>query len=108
VLEQAGFDVCAEAASARAAIEAALLELPDVCLIDVHMPGSGITAAAEISSRLDSTAVVMLTVSHDRADASDSFDAGATGYLLKDMDPADIPAALCAAIRGEQPTPEFP
>jgi DNA-binding NarL/FixJ family response regulator len=108
VLEQAGFDVCAEAASAERAVEAALLELPDICLIDVHMPGSGIAAAAEISQRLEGTAVVMLSVSHDSADASQSFGAGARGYLLKDMNPARIPAALRAAMRGELPAPDLP
>jgi DNA-binding NarL/FixJ family response regulator len=107
ILEQAGFQVCAEAANAQAAIDAAMLELPDVCLLDVHMPGSGITAAAEITSRLEETSVVMLTVSHDPEDACDSIGAGAAGYLLKDMDPADIPAALSAAMRGDLPTPDF-
>jgi DNA-binding NarL/FixJ family response regulator len=106
VLEEAGFSVCAEAASSGAAIEAALRELPDICLIDVHMPGSGIAAAAEITSRLEGTAVVMLSVSHDRADARDSFGAGATGYLPKDMDPARLPGALVAAMRGELPAPD--
>jgi DNA-binding NarL/FixJ family response regulator len=107
VLEEAGFMVCAEVASSPAAVEAALRELPDICLIDVHMPGSGIAAAAAICSRLEDTAVVMLTVSHDEEDARESFDAGATGYLLKDMDPARLPAALCAAMRGELPMPDL-
>jgi DNA-binding NarL/FixJ family response regulator len=107
VLERAGFRVCAEAASCRAAVEAAVRELPDICLIDVHMPGSGIAAAAEISSRVESTAIVMLSVSPDSADARDSFGAGAAGYLLKDMDPAGLPGALRAAVRGDLPIPDL-
>jgi DNA-binding NarL/FixJ family response regulator len=104
VLEQAGFEVCAEAGNARAAVKAAVRERPDICLLDINMPGGGITAAAEIRARLPETLVVMLTVSSDEKDISESLRAGATGYLLKDMDFAQIPATLRAALAGE-PTP---
>jgi DNA-binding NarL/FixJ family response regulator len=105
ILERAGFLVCAEAASTQAAVEAALRERPDICLLDIHMPGNGITAAEEIGTRLAETVVVMLTVSHEQQDASDSLRAGASGYLLKDMDPALMPDALHAAMRGERAIP---
>src|SRR5918999_5876380 len=104
ILEQSGFEVCAEAGNARAAVEAAVRERPDICLLDVNMPGGGIAAAAEIRARLPETLVVMLTVSSDEKDISESLRAGATGYLLKDMDFAQIPATLRAALAGE-PTP---
>lgn len=94
VLEADGFDVCAEAGAAQTAIDAAGREHPDVCLLDVHMPGSGITAAAAITARWPATAVVMLTVSHDERDVSDSMAAGARGYLLKGMDPTRLGQAL--------------
>jgi DNA-binding NarL/FixJ family response regulator len=100
-LETLDIVVCAEAASAGAAVDAALRERPDVCLLDIHMPGSGIKAAAEISSKLPETTVVMLTVSSDQEDLFDSLRAGAKGYLLKDMDPARLPAALRAVLKGE-------
>ena len=58
-------EVCGEVADAVAAVEAAVRERPDLCLLDVRMPGSGITAAWEISARLPATRVVMLTVSRD-------------------------------------------
>src|SRR5215210_1197029 len=43
-----GFTVCAEAGDASEAVQAALREQPDICLLDVCMPGSGVGAAWEI------------------------------------------------------------
>jgi DNA-binding NarL/FixJ family response regulator len=105
VLEDRGFEVCAEAATAQAAIKAALRERPDVCLIDVHMPGSGIRAAAEISTRLPETSVIMVSVSYDEQDAADSLRAGAKAYLLKDMDLVRIPLALQDVLKGKPEPP---
>jgi DNA-binding NarL/FixJ family response regulator len=105
VLEQDGFRVCAEVASGPAAVEAALAEEPDVCLLDIRMPGGGIAAASEIASALPEAAIVMLTVSRDDADLFDALRAGACGYLLKDVDRAELPAALRGALAGEAPLP---
>ena len=104
-LEEGGFEVCAEAATATAAVEAARRERPDVALLDVHMPGSGISAAREISSSLPDTAVVMLTVSRDDTDLFDALRAGAAGYLLKDTDPERLPLALKGVLEGEAALP---
>jgi CheY-like chemotaxis protein len=101
VLEREGFLVCGEAPTAEAAVEAALRERPDICLVDVHMPGSGIEAAAQIITRLSETAVVMLTVSTQEVDLVESLRAGARGYLLKDMDPAQLSQALRRVLAGE-------
>jgi DNA-binding NarL/FixJ family response regulator len=108
VLQRGGFEICAEAGNAQAAIDFALRERPDICLLDVHMPGSGITAAERIHAELAETVVVMLTVSHEASDVSDSRRAGATGYLLKDMDPALMPEALRSALRGDAVFPDPP
>jgi DNA-binding NarL/FixJ family response regulator len=104
-LERQGFLVCAEVASAQSAVEAALRERPDVCLLDVRMPGDGIRAAGEITARLPETAVVMLTVSESDEDLFDALRAGARGYLLKDMDAGQLPLALRAMLRGEAAIP---
>src|SRR5437016_6176431 len=93
-LERGGFEVCAEVADGPSAIEAARREAPDVCLLDIHMPGDGIHAAETISRELPETAVVMLTVSRLDSDLFDALRAGASGYLLKDIDPARLPLAL--------------
>ena len=104
-LERDGFRVVAEVADARAAIEAAAEHKPDVCLLDIHMPGNGINAAAEISERVPATVVVMLTVSRNDADLFESLRAGAAGYLLKDTDPERLPLALRGVIDGEAAVP---
>ena len=105
VLEADGFDVCAEVASGPAAVEAALAQRPDVCLLDIRMPGSGIAAAEAISSKLAETAVVMLTVSRDDADLFDALRAGASGYLLKDMERSQLPDAVRSVLAGEAQLP---
>ncbi len=81
-------------ADAAAAIDAALRERPDVCLLDIRMPGDGIHAAEAIARELPETAVVMLTVSRTDSDLFRALRAGASGYLLKDVDPARLPLAL--------------
>jgi DNA-binding NarL/FixJ family response regulator len=104
-LEAGGFEVVAEAADAATAVELAQLERPDVCVLDVHMPGGGIGAAAEIGRLLPGTAVVMLTVSRNDGDLFDALRAGAAGYLLKDTDPARLPHALRGVMAGEAAVP---
>jgi DNA-binding NarL/FixJ family response regulator len=105
-LEGRGFEVCAEAEDGPGAVAAALREHPDLCLLDVSMPGgSGIEAAAEIALRLPGTAIVMLTVSADERDLFASITAGAAGYLLKDTDPERLPAALRGVLAGEAAIP---
>jgi DNA-binding NarL/FixJ family response regulator len=105
-LERAGFEVCAEVPDGRAAVAAALRERPDLCLLDVQMPGGdGIAAAAEIVARLPGTAIVMLTVSADEDDLFAAIRAGAAGYLLKDVSPERLPFALEGVLSGEAAIP---
>jgi len=100
VLTEAGLDVCAEASDGSGALEAALRERPDVCLLDVHMPGGGIRAAAEIASVLPDTPIVMLTVSAEDEDLLAALRAGASGYVLKNGDPQSIADAVRSASAG--------
>jgi DNA-binding NarL/FixJ family response regulator len=100
-LERDGIEVCAEVTNASEAVEAAMRERPDLCLLDVHMPGGGPSAASKITSNLPGTMVVMLTVSRENADVLESLRRGAVGYLLKDMNPASLPVAVRAALGGE-------
>jgi DNA-binding NarL/FixJ family response regulator len=104
-LERESFVVCAEVADAKAAIDAACRERPDVCLLDIHMPGSGIRAAERIAQLVPESVVVMLTVSRSDADLFDALRAGASGYLLKDIDPKRLPFALRGVLQGEAALP---
>jgi DNA-binding NarL/FixJ family response regulator len=103
--EDPRFVVVAEAPDAFGAIEAAVREQPELCLLDVHMPGGGAKATWEISARLPTTKIVMLTVSRDDTDLFAALQAGAAGYLLKDMDPARLPHALADVLEGRAALP---
>jgi DNA-binding NarL/FixJ family response regulator len=99
--EDSRFEIVGEASDASGAIDAAIRERPDVCLLDINMPGGGIAAAWEITARLPQVKVVMLTVSTDDRDLFAALKAGAAGYLLKGMDPRELPRALAGVVRGE-------
>lgn len=100
-LEAGGCVVVGEGASAEEAVALAMTHRPDVALLDIHMPGNGITAAREITRSLPGTAVVMLTASAEDADLFDALRAGASGYLLKDTDPTLLVEELRGALAGE-------
>ena len=105
LLEANDFEVVAEASDAEGGIEAALREAPDLCLVEVEIPGGGITVTRQITRRLRETTVVMLTASSDRDDLIDSIRAGAAGYLLKGMDPERLQIALRGVLAGEAAIP---
>ncbi len=84
---------------------AAVREQPDVCLVDIRMPGGGLAAVWEIGARLPDTRIVMLTVSESDGDLLAALRAGASGYLLKTMSFERLPHALHGAVVGEAPIP---
>ena len=104
-LEGEGFLICAEAPDGATAVTESLRHRPDVCLLDIHMPGNGVEAAAEITSQLPETSVIMLTVSRNDDDLFDALRAGASGYLLKDMNPERLPDAIRGVLSGEAAMP---
>jgi DNA-binding NarL/FixJ family response regulator len=104
-LMRGGFEVLAEAADADGAVEATLRERPDVCLLDINMPGGGVEATARLAEAAPTTAVVMLTVSNHPEDLLAALRAGAKGYLLKDTRPDRLAAALCGVLKGEAALP---
>ena len=94
-------DVCASAADAAGAVQAAVRERPDICLLDIRMPGSGLAAAWEIKARLPRAKIVMLTVSDQDDDLFAALRAGADGYLLKTMNLRRLADALAGVCSGE-------
>ena len=104
-LEAGGCEVCGEGATAQEAVLLALEYQPDVALLDIHMPGNGIAAARDITRQLPDTAVVMLTSSREDEDLFEALRAGASGYLLKDTDPRELPETLRGVLRGEAAMP---
>jgi len=104
-LTTGGMVVCAEAADAARAVQQALETRPDICLLDVRMPGSGVAAAWEIAARLPTTKIVMLTVSDQDGDLFRALRAGAVSYLTKDIDFETLPQALLDVVDGKAAIP---
>lgn len=79
---------------------------PDVLLLDLWMPElSGIEVCAEVRARLPQIQVLILTVSEQEPDLLAALRVGAAGYLLKDMPPAELVAAVLGAGAGEPRIP---
>ena len=105
-LEADGFQVVAEASNGPKAVELAIQLGPDVCLIDVSMPGGdGPEAVEAITVRVPEATCVMLTASRDDTDLFAALRAGAVGYLVKDIEPDRLGDALRGALRGETAMP---
>jgi two-component system nitrate/nitrite response regulator NarL len=100
-VEAGSFVVVGEAADADGAIRLAQRLEPEICLLDVSMPGDGVVAAAAIHRTVPSTRVVMVTASEDDADLFGALLAGAVGFVNKSIDPDHLPRALRAVMDGE-------
>jgi DNA-binding NarL/FixJ family response regulator len=99
-----GIEVAAEAADGAQAVELAVRERPDVVLMDVRMPRlDGLQATARITAdpRLAETRVVVLTTFELDEYVFGALRAGASGFLLKDVEPADLVTAVRVVAAGE-------
>lgn len=96
------FEVVAEAASAKEAIENTSRYHPDIVLMDIRLPGvSGIEACEEIIRDHPDTRVVMLTSYAEDEMLFSAIRAGASGYVLKQIGGGDLIRALESVARGE-------
>ncbi|MEJ7628973.1 MAG: response regulator transcription factor [Nocardioidaceae bacterium] len=94
--------VVAEAGSGAEAVVQARTHLPDVVLMDLRMPGGdGVRATSEIARTQPGTRVLVLTTYDTDSDILRAVEAGATGYLLKDVTAERLVDAVRAAARGE-------
>jgi DNA-binding NarL/FixJ family response regulator len=100
---QPDFDVIGEAATGGEAIAAAARLKPDLVLMDLRMPGqSGVAASASILAARPSTRIVVLTTYASDGEVLRAIEAGAVGYLLKDVPHDELFRALRAVARGER------
>ncbi|PWN00914.1 DNA-binding response regulator [Nocardioides silvaticus] len=104
-LEGNGCEVCGEAGTTEEVVAVAVEQRPDVVLLDVDLPGHGISAARELARRLPTSALVMFAQTADDDDLFDSLRAGAAGYLLKETDPSRLGFALRGVLNGEAAIP---
>jgi two-component system, NarL family, response regulator LiaR len=95
-------DVAGEAADGAEAVELAGRLLPDVVLMDLVMPElDGIEATRRIKAASPATKVIALTSFDNDERVFPAIKAGAAGYLLKDVRPAELAEAVRKASRGE-------
>ncbi len=109
MLEADGFAVCAVASTPEEGLDTALRERPDVCLVGFHMDRETLRMIAGIAGADgdSGTVVIVLTESRSTESMIDAIRAGATGYLLKDMNPERIAAALRGVLDGEAAMPRI-
>jgi DNA-binding NarL/FixJ family response regulator len=95
-----------EASSGADALRAVQSLKPDLVLMDVHMPVmDGPTTAKAVLARFPGTKIVAWTVSESSDDLLRMMRSGCSGYVLKDVGPAELQRALLAALRSESPVP---
>lgn len=102
-------DICvvAEAASGRSALEAFAKYHPDVTLMDLRMPDlNGAEATALLRQQFPGARVLVLTTYDYDEDIYRALEAGAAGYLLKNIDSASLLAAVRAIHAGTYKLPE--
>jgi len=101
-IEETGeFEVVGVGESAQDAIDLAAKFKPDVALLDLSMPGGGISAARKIAASESGVRIAMLTVSEDENDVTTALQAGAIGYVLKGVSAIELRRVLKGVARGE-------
>ncbi|MBT3336373.1 MAG: response regulator transcription factor [Anaerolineae bacterium] len=100
--DQADMEVVGEASTAPEAIQAVDALQPDVILMDIRLPGEGgIEATRQITSRFPDSHVVILTSIADNELIMRAINAGAVGYVLKQVGNEELLRAIKTAARGE-------
>lgn len=95
-------EVVGEAGDGFEALARARDLMPDVILMDIHMPRcDGLEATRLIKQEMPYVKIVVLTVSDSEKDLFEAIKAGAQGYLLKNLDPNDLFDMLDGVGRGE-------
>jgi NarL family two-component system response regulator LiaR len=99
---QPGIQIVGESADGEYAVQHALELLPDVILMDLVMPRlDGVGAMRELRARGSEARVIVLTSFLDDERLLPAIQAGAAGYLLKDVEPAELARAVRAAHAGD-------
>ncbi len=97
-------EVVGEASNGEEAVERAREAMPDVVLMDIKMPGmDGLAATRQLKAEMPYVRIMMLTVSETDEDLFEAIKAGASGYLLKNVDPDYLVACVQQVQRGEVP-----
>jgi DNA-binding NarL/FixJ family response regulator len=98
---QPDVEIVGEGESADDAVRIAGEQLPDVMLLDVSMPGGGLSAVRQIANAYPVVKIVMLTVSEEEDDVTAALRAGARAYVLKGVAARELVRILRAVAAGE-------
>ncbi len=97
-----GMEVVAALSEPEAVIRCLREHQPDLVVLDLRMPqGDGLSLLRRLRAEGIETPALILTMSDSETDLSAALRAGVRGYLLKDMEPEDVIAAIGHAARGE-------
>jgi DNA-binding NarL/FixJ family response regulator len=97
--------VVARTSTAPEAVQRALRSRPDLCVLDVEMPGGGVSAAWEIRARLPWVKIVLISEHAVDEDLFAALRSGVEGFLLKDMNLDRLAAALVDVYNGNAAVP---
>jgi len=101
LLERRGIEVIDALGECESGIQRVIETVPDVVLLDMRMPQlTGLEVLKRLRAQGQTMPVAMLTTSAEECDVIDSLQAGAQGYLLKDMEPEDLIASLEEIVAG--------
>ena len=95
------FTVVAVCGSADEAVRLAEQKRPTLALLDLSMPGNGLTAVKRIKEAGTAGQIAMLTVSEEEGDVSQALQAGAIGYVLKGVSAGELRRILKGVAEGE-------
>jgi two-component system, NarL family, nitrate/nitrite response regulator NarL len=98
---EADMDVVGSGSSAQDAINLAMEFSPDVIVLDMNMPGDGITAVEAIAAVRPGTRTLMLTVVADEQKVCEAMQKGASGYILKGVGGAELVHTVRCVYNGE-------
>jgi DNA-binding NarL/FixJ family response regulator len=95
------FEVVAETRSGSQVLPLVSRHRPDIVMLDLRMPATdGLACLAQIKQRFPDTKVVVLSVSTDRAVIQTVLRSGASAYVVKTVNPIDLPSTLRQAVEG--------
>lgn len=98
-----GFEVVGEASDGREALMQARALEPDIVVMDIAMPGlNGFDAAARLRRSLPGCAILILSMHAVERYVIEAFQAGASGYVIKDAAPEELELALVEIARGRR------